>query len=212
MGNNSTNLEEKLNRIFVDKYADYLDLMRISGCTEEEVAATANCVKAYNALPNEKKAKVVKDDMSFLDFFTSGGIVMVDESGSRLYSGINREIAHSVMCTMSSMKQNVEFPDEFKSRLEEPTTLPTIKDMVNFDMSKIFPDMKKMFFLGQKEEFHNRMSKVFRESSELERFSNIIDASVFENSEAGLIQYMNMAEDAQIISKEMDFTKKGRNL
>lgn len=212
MGNESTNLEEKLNRIFVDKYADYLDLMRVAGCTEEELISTSKCVKEYKTLTKEKKAQIIKDDMSFLDFFTSGGIVMVDDSGRRLYSGINKEIAHSVMCTMSSIKPNVEFPEEYKKELDESTKLPTVKDMISYDMTNIFPDMKKLFFLGKKEEFHSRMSKVFRESSELERFSDIIDDSVLNNSEAGLIQYMNMAEDAKSISKEIDFIKKGHNL
>ena len=212
MGNENTNLKEKLNKIFVDKYADYLDLMRFAGCTEEELATKVNCLVEFDNLSETERAQVVKDDMSFLDFFTSGGIAMEDESGRKLYSGINKEIIHSVICTMSSIKSNVEFPKEYEEELNEPVTLPKIRDMVSSDMSMILPDMKKMFLLGEKEEFHNRMSKIFRESSELETFSDVVDASVYNNSEAGLYQYMDMAENAVSISKEMDFTKKGRNL
>ena len=212
MGNDNSNLKEKLNKIFVDKYTDYLELMRVAGCTEEEVATKASCLIEFDGLTESERARVVKDDMSFLDFFTYNGVVSTDGSGRKLYSGLNKEVAHSVMCTMSSMKANVEFPKEYESELNGPVTLPNIRDMVSSDMSMIFPDMKKMFLLGQKEVFHDRMSKVFRESKELETFSDIIDASVYKNSEAGLYQYMDMVEDAISISKEIDFTKKGRNL
>lgn len=211
MGNDNLNIEE-LEKIFFDKYEGYLELMRVAGCSDEELDTKNYCKSVFNNLSTTEKKQVILNDLNFLNFFTSGGIVMVDDSGRRLYSGINKEIAHYIMCTMSSMKQNVELPEEYKKEIEEPIKLYTVKDQVSFDMVEIFPDMKKMFFLGQKEVFHNRMSKLFSDSSELEKFSDIVDESVLNNREVGLIKYNNMVENAKNISKEIDFNKKGLNL
>lgn len=211
MGNDNLNIEE-LEKIFLDKYEGYLELMRVAGCSDEELDTKKYCKSEFNNLSTTEKKQVILNDLNFLNFFTSGGIVMVDDSGRRLYSGINKEIAHYIMCTMSSMKQNVELPEEYKKEIEEPIKLYTVKDQVSFDMVEIFPDMKKMFFLGQKEDFHNRMSELFSDSSEIEEFSDIVDESVLNNREVGLIKYNNMVENAKNISKEIDFNKKGLNL
>ena len=43
MGNDNLNIE-KLNKIFVDKYADYLELMRVAGCSDEELDSKKYCI------------------------------------------------------------------------------------------------------------------------------------------------------------------------
>ena len=207
MGNDNLNIE-KLNKIFVDKYADYLELMRVAGCSDEELDSKKYCIYEYDNLSVNEKAQVIRNDFNFLDFFTSGGIVNTDDSGKRLYDGINREVAHSVVCTMSSIKSNVEFPKEYVDEIDAQDTLPNIRDMVSDDMSALFPDMKKMFFLGQKEEFHNKMTRVFNDEKDIELFSDLVDASVKHESEAGIYQYMDMINDAISKSIGMDFSTK----
>lgn len=211
MGNDNLNIE-KLNKIFVDKYADYLELMRVAGCSDEELDSKKSCVYEYENLSTTEKAQVIRNDINFLDFFTSGGIVNNDESGKRLYEGINREVAHSVICTMSSIKSNVDFPKEYEEEIEAKETLPNIRDMVSGDMSTLFPDMKKMFFLGKKEEFHNKMTRVFNDSKDIELFSDLVDASVKHESEAGIYSYMDLIDGAISNSKEMDLSSKTHSL
>ena len=213
MGINNSNLNiENINKIFVDKYADYLELMKIAGCSNEEIETKSACLIEYNKLLLEDRAKIIKDDMSFLDFFTSGGIVSIDDDGRKLYDGINKEVAHSIVCTMSSMKPNVELPKEYDEELNGPVSLPNVKDMVSQDMSLLFPDMKKLFLLGEKEKFHRRMTKVFNNSNEIEEFSDAVDLSVFNKSESGLYQYMDLIENAIRKSKEINFDEKSINL
>ena len=84
--------------------------------------------------------------------------------------------------------------------------------MVSGDMSTLFPDMKKMFFLGKKEEFHNKMTRVFNDSKDIELFSDLVDASVKHESEAGIYSYMDLIDGAISNSKEMDLSSKTHSL
>lgn len=209
MGNDNL-IIEKLDKVFDDKFNGYSVLMGVAGCSPEEIEAKNGFKEAFSSMSPAEKAQVVRDDINFLNFFTYGGVTFSDDSNRVLYDGINKEIAHSVMCTMSSMKNNVEFPKEYIDELESVDTLPNIRDMISGDMSALFPDMKKMFFLGKKEEFHKRMKMVF--DNDLETFSDLVDASVKHKSEAGVYQYMDMINGAINKSIGMDFSTKTHTL
>lgn len=212
MGKTISKLEEDSNFLFADKYWDYLDLMKQANCTPEELKTKSKCLIEYANLPVIEKANVVKNDMTFLDFFTNGGVVCSDDSGRKLYGGINREITHAVMATMSSLKANVELPKEYIDEIEGPDTLPTVKDRVSYDMSQLFPDMKKLFFLGESEEFHKRMTKVFNDSEDIERFSDIVDDSVYRKDESRNREYQNYIAEVIKKSREIDFEEKSQKL
>ena len=212
MGKSISKLEENSNFLFTDKYWDYLDLMKKADCSSEELQMKSKCLIEYSKLPVMEKANVVKNDMTFLEFFTGGGVVCSDESGRKLYNGINREITHAVMATMSSIKQNVELPSEYLDEIEGPETLPTVKDRVSYDMSQVFPDIKKMFFLGKSEEFHKRMTKIFDDSEDIERFSDIVDDSVYRKDESRNREYQDYITEIVKKSKEMDFEEKSQKL
>ena len=167
----------------------------------EEYIKLGQALKKAGLVGSGVDAKIVIQD----------GLVKVNgeidtRRGKKLYDGINREVAHSVICTMSSIKSNVDFPKEYEEEIEAKETLPNIRDMVSGDMSALFPDMKKMFFVGNKEEFHKRMKMVF--DNDVETFSDLVDASVKHKSEAGVYQYIDMVNDAINKSIGMDFSTK----
>lgn len=202
---------EKVNKIFVDKFVDYLDLMKVAGCTDEELSDKSRIMVEFSDLSVEEKVSVIKDDMTFLDFFTDGGIVNVDDTKGMLYYGINKGIANSIVCTMSSIKSSTMFSPEYEEELEKPISLPKIKDMIGKDISLIIPDSKQLFFKGDKNGFHNRMTRIMS-SEEIEEFSDLVDASVIRGGEAGIYRYMDLVDNLIEKAKEMDFTSKNKNL
>lgn len=197
---------DNINERFVNKYSDYIDLMKIAGCSEEEIKDKQRIVFLFGFLGDEQKNKIISNDLNFLRFFSTGGIEDKDSDIS-LFKGINEQIAKSIVCTMSSISDETVFTDEMEKELNEPTTLMKVKDMVSKDMSDIFPDIKSLFFNGNYKEFNNRMKKIYSED-EIQSLSDIVDSSVYNKDESGVYQYIDLIERALIKTKEIDYNKK----
>jgi hypothetical protein len=83
--------------------------------------------------------------------------------------------------------------------------------MIGKDISLIIPDSKQLFFKGDKNEFHNRMTRIMS-SEEIEEFSDLVDASVIRGGEAGIYRYMDLVDNLIEKAKEINFTSKNKNL
>lgn len=172
------NDNESINKLYAYKFSNYLDLMKISGCSEEEINDKLEKAKLFKNLSLNEKAKIVSDDYHFLKSFTEG-IELRNDSGS-LYKGLNEEITRIVICDMASINNLTILPKDYLEEVNSDTVkLSKIKDRVALDINDIIKDNKKLFFTGNGEEFHNEMKKRFNSDEELQEFSDIVDESVF---------------------------------
>ena len=201
---------EGINKLFVNKYSDYIDLMKIAGCTEEEIEKKKEAASIFNMFKIDQKARIVANDLNFLNFFTGGGLED-RETDIPLYRGINEQVAKSVIAIMSSINNNTVLPDDMKKEIEGPATLIKIKDMISKDMSDIFPDIKRLFFNGNSKEFNRRMNMIYS-VEEIDNLNDIVDSSIYKKDESGLYQYMDLIEKGLNKSKEIDYNKKNKQL
>lgn len=197
---------ENLNLLFVSKYSNYIDLMKVAGLSEEEIESKTDSVKIFGMFNDEQKSRVVSSDLNFINFLCKGGIED-RENDTSLYKGINEQIAKSIISVMSSIDNNTVLPKDMEKEIDEVPTLMKIKDMVSKDMSDMFPDIKKLFFNGNYKEFNNRMNRIYS-SEEIENLNDIVDSSVYKNDESGLYQYIDLIEKGLSRTKEIDYNQK----
>lgn len=169
--------EKGINKIYADKFFNYLGTMKIAGCSTEDIIKKYICAQEFKTLTVEEKAKIVVDDNSILKHLTKG--VVLGEGEDTLYEGINEELTNAIVCDMASIYPNTKLSKKQQDEIDsDQVQLIEIKDRVSYDIKENMPDVNKMYFNGQGEEFNNRMNKLFDSPEKVQLFSKIVDESV----------------------------------
>lgn len=204
--------ETKIERIFVNKYSDYREMMKLVGSSEEKINAKLSVVNDYKNKSLFQKADIIVDDISFLNNFTNG--LVLNDGDTRLYEGINQEIAHSVACDMTSMSPYAVLPKKYQDEIDSDTVrLMEIKDKVNSDICELIPDTKRMYLEADAEGFHNCVSKIY-DSEQIQLLSDLIDESVIHGvvNQDSMRRYDELINEGKKIAKDINFDVKSKYL